>query len=133
MTTFPLRIGTPDGIQFEGNVERVMCRTITGDLAILAGHANFCTAIGMGEGYVVLEDGTKKTAACIGGMLSVMNGKCSLLATTWEWAENIDVARAELAKKKAEEMLGRGNLSDREARIAKAKLSRAMVRLGVSK
>ena len=36
MKTFPLHIGTPDGLLFEGNVEKVICRTITGDLAILA-------------------------------------------------------------------------------------------------
>ncbi len=39
MSTFPLRIGTPDGLLYEGNVERVVCRTISGDLAILADHA----------------------------------------------------------------------------------------------
>ena len=38
MSTFPLRIGTPDGLLFEGNVERVICRTVSGDLAILARH-----------------------------------------------------------------------------------------------
>ena len=36
MSTFPLRIGTPDGLLFEGNVGRVICRTVSGDLAILA-------------------------------------------------------------------------------------------------
>lgn len=45
MKTFPLHIGTPDGLLFEGNVEKVICRTITGDLAILSGHSNFCTAL----------------------------------------------------------------------------------------
>ncbi len=85
MKTFPLRIGTPDGLMFEGdNVVRIVCRGITGDLAILAGHCNFCTAIGMGEAHVVLEDGTVREAACIGGMLSMMDGVCSLWATTWE-------------------------------------------------
>ena len=80
MSTFPLRIGTPDGLLYEGNVERVVCRSISGDLAILARHCNFCTALGMGEASVVMEDGTRRTAACIGGMLSVMNGTCRLLA-----------------------------------------------------
>ena len=131
MTTFPLRIGTPDGLLFEGNVERVMCRSITGDLAILAGHANYCTALGMGEAYVVLEDGTKRKAACIGGMLSVMDGKCHVLPTTWEWAEDIDKERAENAKKKAEERLSDANISEKEIKIAEAKLSRALVRLSV--
>ena len=131
MTTFPLRIGTPDGLLFEGNVERVMCRSITGDLAILAGHTNYCTALGMGEAYIVTEDGNKRRAACIGGMLSMMDGECHLLATTWEWADTIDKDRAEAAKKKAEEMLARDNLSDKEIRLAEAKLHRALVRIGV--
>ncbi len=131
MTTFPLRIGTPDGLQFEGNVERIMCRSITGDLAILAGHANYCTALGMGEAYVIMEDGTKRCAACIGGMLSMMDGECHLLATTWEWADDIDKERAELAKKKAEETLARTDLSEKEFKLAEAKLHRALVRIGV--
>ena len=75
MATFPLRIGTPDGLLFEGNAERIVCRSITGDLAILAGHINYCTALGMGEAHVVLEDGTVRRAACIGGMRLDLGGK----------------------------------------------------------
>lgn len=131
MKTFPLRIGTPDGLLFEGEVERVKCRSITGDLAILADHINFCTALGMGEAYIQLEDGTKRRAACIGGMLSVMDGACHLLATTWEWEEDIDVERAEAARKRAEETLAQANLSEKELKIAEAKLHRALVRLSV--
>lgn len=131
MKTFPLRIGTPDGLLFEGEAERVVCRGITGDLAILAGHCNFCTALGMGESHVILGDGTVKEAACIGGMLSVMNGTCRVLATTWEWKEDIDRERAEKAKRNAESLLAQGGLTDREYKIAEAKLQRALVRLGV--
>lgn len=131
MKTFPLRIGTPDGLLFEGDVERVVCRSMTGDMAVLANHCNFCTALGMGEAHVVLEDGTRRQAACIGGMLSMMNGTCRLLATTWEWREDIDAERAENAKKRAEEKLAKGGLTDREYRMAEAKLHRALVRLSV--
>ncbi len=131
MKTFPLRIGTPDGLLFEGDAERIVCRTITGDLAILAGHCNFCTALGMGEAHVVLEDGSRRSAACIGGMLTMMNGVCRLLATTWEWQENIDEARARAAKERAEQMIAKGGLSDKEYKIAEAKLQRALVRLNV--
>lgn len=131
MKTFLLRIGTPDGLLFEGEAERVICRSITGDLAILAGHSNFCTALGMGEAAVVMEDGTRKSAACIGGMLSVMNGVCRVLATTWEWKEDIDEERAENAKRRAEEKLAQTGLTDQEYKMAEAKLHRALVRLSV--
>ena len=131
MNTFSLRIGTPDGLLFEGQVVRVVCRTITGNLAILARHSNFCTALGMGEAHIVLEDDTRREAACIGGMLSMMDGECSLLATTWEWKEDIDAERAESAKKRAEEKLAKTGLSEREYKLAEAKLKRALVRLSV--
>ena len=80
---------------------------------------------------VVMEDGSRRAAACIGGMLSVMNGTCRLLATTWDWTEDIDQPRAEKAKKHAEEMLAKGGLTDKEYKIAQAKLQRALVRLSV--
>ena len=131
MSTFPLRVGTPDGLLYEGDVARVVCRTISGDLAILPGHCNYCTALGMGEAHIVLEDGTRRNAACIGGMLSMMNGVCRVLATTWEWEEDIDAKRAEAAKHRAEQALANGGLTDKEYRIAEAKLQRALVRLSV--
>lgn len=114
MSTFPLRVGTPDGLLYEGDVARVVCRTISGDLAILPGHCNYCTALGMGEAHIVLEDGTRRNAACIGGMLSMMNGVCRVLATTWEWEEDIDAERAEAAKHRAEQALANGGLTDKE-------------------
>ncbi len=131
MKTFPLTIGTPDGLLFEGEVERVMCRSITGDMAILADHINFCTALGMGEAYIRLEDGTQRNAACIGGMITMMNGECHLLATTWEWEDEIDVERAKSAKSRAEERLQDAALSEKEVKLAQAKLNRALVRLSV--
>lgn len=131
MNTFPIQIATPDGLIYSGDIERVKCRTVTGDMAVLAGHCNFCTALGMGEAYIRLEDGTQRTAACIGGMLSVMDGTCHLLATTWEWKEDIDEQRAISAKERAEERLKMPDLNERDQRIAEAKLHRALVRLSV--
>ena len=84
MSTFPLRIGTPDGLLFEGNVERVICRTVSGDLAILARHCNYCTALGMGEASVVMEDGSRRTAACIGGMRKMTH--CLSEASLWHFS-----------------------------------------------
>ena len=131
MKTFPLRIGTPDGLLFEGEAERIVCRTITGDLAILAGHSNFCTALGMGHAHVALPDGTTREAACIGGMLSVINGEVRLIATTFEWAEDIDRERAKSALERAEAKLADASLSKEEHRLAESAKRRAQVRLSI--
>ena len=107
MTTFHLTVVTPDGCAFDGQAERVVCRAIDGDLAILAKHGDYCTALGMGEAHIVDADGQRRRAACMGGMLTVLDGEVRLVATTWEWAEEIDQARAEASKKRAEEILAR--------------------------
>ncbi|MBQ6967550.1 MAG: ATP synthase F1 subunit epsilon [Lachnospiraceae bacterium] len=130
MSSYQLDIVSMDGPAFSGNVEKLLLRTIDGDVEILARHTNFCTAIGMGTAHVVLEDGTERRAACIGGMLSVMNGICRVLPTTWEWSDEIDLERAKAAKEKAEKALQDAKL-DEEARVrAQAKLYRALVRIG---
>jgi F-type H+-transporting ATPase subunit epsilon len=69
----------------------------------------------------------------MGGMLSVMNGEARLVATTWEWAEQIDQARAEASKKRAEEILAQKNLDRRDYELAKARLRRALVRTSIRK
>ena len=105
-----------------------MLRSITGDIAILAHHTNYCTAVGMGTAKVHFPDGTVREAACVGGMLSVMDGICRLLPTTFEWSDEIDLVRAEEAKRRAEELL-KEKLSE-EARIqARARLYRALIRI----
>ena len=101
MTTFHLTVVTPDGCAFEGQAERIVCRAIDGDIAILAKHGDYCTALGMGEAHIVDADGQRRRAACMGGLLSVLDGDVRLVATTWEWAEDIDQARAEASKKRA--------------------------------
>ena len=133
MATFHLQVVSMDGPEYEGDVQRITLRTIHGDVAILARHINYCTAIGMGVATVIEADGREHKAACIGGMLTMMNAVCRVLPTTWEWSEDIDVERAEAAMKKAQERLKEAKLS-KEARVrAEAKLYRAIVRLGVVK
>ena len=131
MTGFPLKIVTPDGLLFDGMAEQVTVRTITGDLGVLAGHINCVVPLGMGRATIVV-DGKKRYAACIGGMLSVLNGSVSLVPTTFEWADKIDTERAERAEKKAREILAAKNLSNLELRLAEARLKRALVRKGVA-
>lgn len=133
MSTFRLQIVTPDGLTFEGQAQKLFCRTIDGDVGILPSHCDYLTALGMGEARVTMEDGSVRKAACIGGMLSVFKGDVRLVATTFEWAEDIDAERAERARKKAEERLAQKNLDIREQQLASAKLHRALVRSNVAK
>ncbi len=132
MATFHLQIVSMDRLVFDGQVQSVSCRTIHGDLAILARHCNYCTAIGMGTAHIVTEDGSKRSAACIGGMLSVMNGVCRLIPTTWEWKEEIDVERARTSKQKAEGIMKQTGLSAKDLKLAEARLHRALVRIGTA-
>ena len=133
MMTFPIQIVTPDGLIFEGQAERLFCRTIAGDVCILARHCDYMTALGMGEARVTMADGTVRRAACIGGMLAVTGGKARLVATTWEWAEDIDKARAEASRHRAEEILARKGADARELELANARLRRALVRTSVAR
>ena len=131
--TFHLKIVTVDGLAFEGDVQKVTFRSTHGDLAIMARHINYCTPIGMGTARVLLEDGTERTAACIGGMCSMMENECHLLPTTWEWSEEIDVERAEAARERAEAVLRDTRISEETRIRTEARLYRALVRLGSAK
>ena len=131
MTGFPLKIVTPDGVQFDGTAQQLTVRTTTGDVSILARHLNFVAPLGMGEASV-LVDGEKRYAACIGGMVSVVDGEVALVPTTFEWADAIDVSRAEASKKRAEEALADNKSTDMQIKLAEARLKRALVRKGVA-
>ena len=127
MTSFPLKIVTPDGLLYDGPAEEVVVRTITGDMAFLARHINCVVPLGMGRAMIVV-DGQKKYAACIGGMISVVNGNVTLVPTTFEWADSIDVARAEASQHRAEDILHKQGVTDTEIALAEARLHRALVR-----
>ena len=67
----------------------------------------------------------------MGIILLAEPGEVRLVATTWEWAEEIDQARAEASKKRAEEILAQKNLDKRDYEMAQARLKRALVRTSV--
>ena len=131
MTSFPLKIVTPDGLVYDGPAEEVVVRTITGDMAVLARHINCVAPLGMGRATVVVN-GERRHAACIGGMLSVVDGTVNLVPTTFEWADTIDAARAAASQQRAEAVLNNQNASDTDIRLAKARLYRALVRQSVA-
>ena len=130
MSSFRLQIVTPDGSVFDGEAEALRLRTTEGYVSIRANHADYIAALEVGM-VSVTQNGETKNAACGGGFLSVSKGEVKLVATTFEYAESIDVARAELAKKRAEERLAAAS-GEKDMELASAKLSRALNRLAIA-
>ena len=131
MATFPLKIVCPDGVKFEGQIQQLTVRTTSGDMGILARHINCVAPLGMGQATIVTEDGTRH-AACIGGMVSMMDGKATLVPTTFEWADEIDLARADRSHNRAQATLQDKNATKSELVLAEARLKRALVRRSVA-
>ena len=131
MSTFHLKISTPDGLLFDGEVERVRVRMIDGDVCLLAHHTDYVSAVGAGEASIAVADGQVRKAACIGGMLAMINNEASLIATTFEWAEDIDLDRAKRAREVAQARIAAAKNDDRELMLASAKLQRALVRINI--
>lgn len=131
MNSFPLKIVTPDGMQYDGIAEEIIVRTTSGDMGILAGHINCVAPLGMGQA-MILVDGQRRYAACIGGMLSVMKGAVTLVPTTFEWADKIDVSRAEASAQRAQAVLANKSTPENDLRVAEARLKRALVRKSVA-
>ena len=131
MNSFPLKIVTLDGLFYDGEAEQIIVRTTMGDMGVLAGHINCVSPLGMGRALITL-DGKQREGACIGGILSVIDGEVNIVPTTFEWAENIDVKRAEKSASAAKEVLSKKDASQMELRMAEARLKRALVRIGVA-
>ena len=131
MTSFPLKIVTADGLVYDGAAEEIVVRTITGDMAVLARHINCVAPRGMGRATIV-ADGQRRYAACIGGLLSVVDGEVNLVPTTFEWAESIDATRAAASQQRAEEILAKTDASETDIKLAQARLHRALVRQSVA-
>lgn len=130
MSSFRLQIVTPEGGKFDGEAEALHLRTSEGYVSIHAQHADYIAALDIGI-VTVTVDGKERKAACGGGFLSVERGEARMVATSFEYAEDIDVARAEEAKKRAEEKIAASKES-KEIELAKVKLARALNRLKIA-
>ena len=130
MREFHLQIVTPDGSVFDGMAESLIVRSEMGDVEILAGHADLFASLGIGRARIK-ADGKTQVGSAAGGFIAVENGEVRLVATTFEFKENIDLNRAKAAREKAEEKLKNAkNTADIDT--AKAKLMRAINRINVA-
>ena len=82
MNTFKLTVSTPDGKRFEGDAVALLVRGTEGDLAVLASHAPFVTAVKECVCRIYTEDEKEICADINGGLLSVSEGGDTILLTT---------------------------------------------------
>ncbi|QIB27650.1 F0F1 ATP synthase subunit epsilon [Caloranaerobacter azorensis] len=131
MPKFTLEIVTPDRKFFEDEVEMVIVRGIEGDIGILKNHTPMVTPLSIGK-IRIKKDGEIKEAAIAGGYIEITKDKTTVITDAAEWPEEIDVRRAEEAKKRAEQRLksGKGEIDVVRAQIA---LKKALNRLELAK
>ena len=112
--------------------EKLIVRTITGDVCILAKHIDYAAALGIGEARVTDAEGKMRIAACNSGLLSVSDNHVRVMATTFEWADEIDKERAQISLDASQEALNKADRSDANYAALEAKLKRALLRVQIS-
>ena len=131
MNKLILKIVSPDGEIFSGEAKSIIVTTVNGELQVLAGHADLISPLATGRAKLTLTDGTERSAAISGGFILVSRDETKVVATTFEFADEIDINRANAAKQRAEEAIKTAK-ETQEIELAKAKLLRAISRINVA-
>jgi F-type H+-transporting ATPase subunit epsilon len=103
-TEIRLEIVTPEGLLLRDQVDEVMAPGEEGYFGVLPGHTPFLTTLGLG-GIMYRKGGEKRYLTCFWGFCEVLPDRVNILAEIGERAEDIDVARAEQAKGRAEQRM----------------------------
>jgi len=130
MSSLKLDIVTAERVVYSEDVDAVIAPGVEGQLGILPHHAPLMTILQAGE-LLVRRGGEEDTLAISGGFLEVRPDRVIVLADSAERAEEIDVSRAEEAKRRAEQRLIEKPAEIDTARV-EASLQRAMARLTVA-
>ena len=130
MATFKLEIVTAERMVFSDEVSAPIAWGLEGQLAILPHHAPLMTMLQPGD-LMIRKDKEEDYLAISGGFLEVRPDKVIILADACERVDEIDIARAEEAKKRAQETLKAGPLTA-DAAAAEAALRRSIARLKVA-
>ena len=130
MATFRLEIVTAERMVFSDEVTAVLAWGVEGQLGILPHHAPLMTMLQPGD-LMIRKDREEEYLALSGGFLEVRPDKVIILADACERADEIDVARAEEAKKRAQETMKAAPLTV-DAASAEAALRRSLARLKVA-
>ncbi|XKH50397.1 F0F1 ATP synthase subunit epsilon [Chryseomicrobium palamuruense] len=129
MPTLTVNIVTPDGPVYDGQVDMVIAKTVTGEVGILPGHIPMVAPLEIGA-VKLKRDGKVEYVAISGGFVEVRPQQVSVLTPSAELAESIDAARAKEALRRAEERMQskQDNVDFKRAELA---LQRAMNRINV--
>ena len=131
MASIRLDIVTAERAVYSEDVEMVIAPGVEGQLGILPHHAPLMTMLEPGE-LIVRKGAEEFSLAVSGGFLEVRPDRVIVLADSAERAEEIDVARAEEAKKRAEQRLEERYVPAVDAARAEASLRRSLIRLKVA-
>ncbi len=131
MSSLKVDIVTAERVVYSADVDIVIAPGVEGQLGILPHHAPLMTILQAGE-LVVRKGGQEDSLAISGGFLEVRPDRVIILADSAERAEEIDVARAEAARKRAEERLRDRKGAGLDETRAEAALQRAVTRLNVA-
>jgi F-type H+-transporting ATPase subunit epsilon len=130
MATFKLEIVTAERMVYSEDIDALVAWGVGGQLGILPHHAPLMTMLQPGD-LMIRKNKEEEYLAITGGFLEVRPDKVIILADACERADEIDIARAEEAKKRAQETMKAGPLTA-EAAAAEAALRRSLARLKVA-
>lgn len=132
--TFDLNVVSAEGVLFSGRAETIQVTGTNGELGILAGHAPLLTGIVPGMVRLVKQHGKDEVIFVSGGTLEVQPGMVTVLADTAIRAEDLDLAKAQEAKRQAEELLS-GSATNQDVDYVKVatQLADAIAQLRVLK
>ena len=125
-----LEIVTPSKIEFDDDVKSFTAPGMEGSFQVLPNHAPFISTLQCGKVKFVTKDDSEKIFATSGGVVEVLDNKISMLAETIEAKEEIDVARAKIARDEAHKLMETEHGTALES--AKADYQRAENRLRVA-
>ena len=127
---FRLETISPDKIFYAGDVVMAEYNTTEGEVGIYAGHIPMTQIIAPGR-LTITEESGQTIAALLSGFVEITPEKVTILAEAVEWPENIDVERAKEAKIRAERRIGSGK-DDVDMARAELALKKALIRLSVT-
>jgi F-type H+-transporting ATPase subunit epsilon len=129
----PLRLDivTPERLAYSDDVDEVIAPGSQGELGILPHHAPLLTTLGLGE-LRVRKGGTEEAFAIVGGFLQVRPDRVVVMAETADMASEIDLERAEEARREAERALEAGFVETSDLAAARAALQRALLHIRVA-